>query len=130
MNNYLFINFSNHPSSKWSPKQIETALRISDNGPIIDIDFPNIDPNMTAMDVKKLASKHVNHILDLIEEYEADNAFIHVMGEMTFTYNVVKEFSENGYNCFASTTKRNVVENEDGTKTSTFEFVQFRNYTI
>ena len=65
-----------------------------------------------------------------IEEYEADNAFIHVMGEMTFTYNVVKEFAENGYNCFASTTKRNVVEHEDGTKTSTFEFVQFRNYTI
>lgn len=126
--NYLFINLSNHPSSKWSAKQIETALSITDNGPIIDIDFPNIDPNLTTMEVEKLAAKYVKQILDLIHEYEADNAFIHVMGEMTFTYNVVKEFAETGYNCFASTTKRNVVENNDGTKVSIFEFVQFRMY--
>ena len=105
----LFINLSNHPSSKWSPKQIETALSISDNGPIIDIDFPNIDPNMTDMDVRKLASKYLKQILDLIEEYEVDNAFIHVMGEMTFTFNIVNLFMNNGYICYASTTKRNVI---------------------
>ena len=127
MNN-IFINLSNHPSSKWSKTQIEAALALCENGPLIDIPFPNIEPEMLTVEVSKLASKYVAQIIDLIKEYDADYAFIHVMGEMTFTFNVVTQLAENGHNSFASTTKRNVIENADGTKTSTFEFVQFRQY--
>ena len=35
--NSLFINISNHPSSKWDAKQINAALEMSNNGPIIDM---------------------------------------------------------------------------------------------
>lgn len=126
----IFINLSNHDSSKWSVKQIEEALKLSENGPIIDIPFPNIDPELTSDEITKLSCKYFNQIIDLINEYEVDNAFIHVMGEMTFTFNIVNLFMNNGYICYASTTKRNVIEKEDGTKISTFDFVQFRQYTI
>lgn len=126
--NALFINISNHPSSKWDVKQIDAALAMVNNGPIIDMPFPNIDPNMSSSDVIDLADNYFSKILNLIHEYEADYVVFHVMGEMTFTYNLVKLLNENGYHCYASTTKRNVVEKEDGTKISVFEFIQFREY--
>ena len=40
----------------------------------------------------------------------------------------VELLKENGYHCYASTTKRNVIEKEDGSKVSVFEFVKFREY--
>ena len=54
----IFINLSNHDSSKWSVKQIEEALKLSENGPIIDIPFPNIDPELTSDEITKLSCKY------------------------------------------------------------------------
>lgn len=126
--NSLFINISNHPSSKWDVKQINAALEMSNNGPIIDMSFPNIDPCMTSNDVIDLADDYFTKVNNLIDEYEADYVVFHVMGEMTFTFNLVKLLNENGYHCYASTTKRLVVEDNNGTKISKFEFIQFREY--
>ena len=126
--NALFINISNHPSSKWEVKQIDAALAIANNGPIIDMIFPNIDPNMESSDVIDLAEDYFSNVINLISEYEADYVVFHIMGEMTFTYNLVKLLKENGYHCYASTTKRNVIEKEDGSKVSVFEFIKFREY--
>ena len=126
--NALFINLSNHPSSSWDAQQINAALEIVDNGPIIDMQFPNVDPNMTSNDVIDLADNYFSKILNLIREYEADYIVFHIMGEMTFTFNLVKLLNENGYHCYASTTKRTVIEDKNGIKTSKFEFVQFREY--
>lgn len=126
--NAIFINVSNHPSSKWDVKQITAALKMVDNGPIIDVPFPSIDPEIKSSDVINLAEEYFTNVINLINEYEADYAVFHIMGEMTFTYNLVKILKDNGYHCYASTTKRNVVEKEDGTKISIFEFVQFREY--
>lgn len=126
--NAIFINVSNHPSSKWDVKQINAALEMSNNGPIIDVPFPSIDPEIKSSDVIDLAEEYFTNVINLINEYEADYAVFHIMGEMTFTYNLVKILKDNGYFCYASTTKRNVVEKEDGTKISIFEFVQFREY--
>jgi len=126
MNN-LFINLSNHSSNKWSPTQINAALNMVNNGPIIDMPFPNIDPNMSSSDVIDLAIEYRSKIINLIDEYEADYVVFHIMGEMTFTFNLVNFLKDNGYHCYASTTKRNVIE-KDGVKTSVFEFVKFREY--
>lgn len=126
--NALFINISNHPSSKWDVKQIDAALKMSNNGPIIDMTFPNIDPNMGSSDVIDLVEDYFSNVTNLISEYEADYVVFHIMGEMTFNYNLVKLLKDNGYHCYASTTKCNVVEKEDGTKISVFEFIQFREY--
>lgn len=130
--NALFINISNHPSSKWDVKQITAALKMVDNGPIIDVQFPNVDPEMTTEDIIALAKDmFYKNILDIIAECDfPDYIILHVMGEMSFTYNfvnIVKNFKGENIDCVVSTTKRNVVE-KDGVKTSVFEFVQFRKY--
>ena len=125
--NAIFINLSNHPSSKWDVKQITAALKMVDNGPIIDVTFPSIEPELEYSDVIDLAKDYFTKVTNLINEYEVDYVVFHIMGEMTFTYNLVKILNDNGYHCYASTTKRNVVE-KDGVKTSVFEFVQFRKY--
>ena len=52
----MFYNISNHPSNKWDDKQIAAASKLSEigceeftkEGEIIDIPFPNIDPNISS----------------------------------------------------------------------------------
>ena len=57
-----------------------------------------------------------------------ENTVVHVMGEMTFTYNLVTALKEVGIVCLASTTERLVKMMPDGKKVSEFKFVQFREY--
>jgi len=125
----LFINLSNHPSSGWTPEQMNAALEMVDNAPVIDMQFPLIDPEMNTKEVQKLAKNVFIKICKLINEYDADQVILHVMGEMCFTYKIV-EFSKqsNSIICVASTTKRVVSEDANRSKVSKFEFVQFRKY--
>jgi hypothetical protein len=51
-----------------------------------------------------------------------------VMGEHTLTTKLVKELQARGVVCVATAGPRQVVEQADGTKTSRFEFVTFREY--
>jgi hypothetical protein len=50
------------------------------------------------------------------------------MGEMTLTYQLVGLLKDAGYRCYASTTVREVYEQEPGKKTVIFQFVNFREY--
>ena len=132
MKETLFINFSNHPSMNWTVKQIERALELVDNCPIIDMPFPDVDPNMSTNEVKDLAQDYIDKITDLLREYEVDNCIVHIMGEMTFVFNFV-DLAKTYYGnitCVASTTKRIVIvkETNDKEKVSSFEFVNFRRY--
>ena len=128
MKETLFINLSNHPSQKWSPKQIERALEIVDNCPIVDMQFPDIDPEMTTNEVQDLASDYIDKILDLLDDYECDNCIVHIMGEMTFTYALVNKLKAEGYTCVASTSWRDVEIMPDGSKQVKFHFCRFRKY--
>lgn len=126
--NALFINLSNHPSSKWSPLQLEAAMDMVDRSPVIDMVFPNIKPEMSTKEVQNLANEYIDKIKNLINEYDAEKVVLHVMGEMTFTYYIVFSFRLSPIvTCVASTTKRNVIE-KNGEKISIFEFIQFRKY--
>ncbi len=118
----IFINLSNHPSSKWEKKQKEAAEQFGD---IVDIPFPDVNPNDDHSEIETLADQYVK----IIEE-KAKNAtaIVHVMGEMTFTYSIVSRLNERGIGCVASTTERKAIENADGLKTSEFSFVRFREY--
>jgi len=61
---------------------------------------------------------------------ENSGAFaVHIMGELTFCFAMVARLQKAGVTCLASTTRRETVENGDGSKTSRFEFVRFREYT-
>ena len=45
----MFINFTNHTSSKWSDAQLQAA---KEYGAIFDIQFPSIEPECTRADIQ------------------------------------------------------------------------------
>jgi hypothetical protein len=119
----MFINFSNHPSDRWSEEQRFAAVELG--GKIVDVPFPNIEPTALLDDVKRLALVYFDKIVD---DNQDENYVIHVAGEMTFVYRFVSLCQSAGVLCVAATTERVVAENPDGSKTSTFRFVKFRPY--
>lgn len=119
----IFINLSNHPSSAWSGEQRSAA--ISQYGSIVDIPFPSIDPSAEDCCIKNLADEHMERIARLAE---GRCPTVHIMGEMNFTFAMVKRLQEKGILCVASTTERIVEQMPDGEKKSTFKFVRFRRY--
>ncbi len=119
---YLFINLSNHPSERWEEKQKEAAEQY---GEVVDMPFPQVNPEDDHLVVEQLAEEYVQKIEELSKDAEVT---VHVMGEMTLVYALVSQLKCRGIRCVASTTERQVIEHEDGTRTSTFSFVSFREY--
>ncbi len=117
-----FINLTNHPSDHWSADQLDAAHRF---GEIEDLPFPAIDDAINADDVRALAEKYCG-MISLVASPQ--DAVIHIMGEMTFTFSLVTELKKLGYKCVASTSKRIVEMQPDGSKNVKFEFCQFREY--
>ena len=117
----MFINLTNHPSENWSAEQLEAARQY---GEIVDMPFPIIEPTFTKDDIQYLVKECVEVIMGMKDE----NTVVHVMGEMTFTHNLVNALKEVGITCVASTTERLVKMTPDGKKVSEFKFVQFREY--
>mgnify|MGYP002622659592 CR=1 FL=1 len=118
----LFLNFSNHSSDKWSEEQIRAAKEF---GEIQDMAFPQIDDNARSEDIQKMAKEYVKEI---VTEYKDNDLTVHIMGEMTFTFEVVRLLqNEHGIRCVASCTKR-IAEEKDNVRTSVFQFTQFREY--
>ena len=116
----MLLNFSNHPSQQWPTLQTDIAIKTYQQ--ITDLPFPNIPPDMN--------SDELDALVDLyeIKVRTADPMAIHIMGELTFTHRLVNRLKAIGYRCIASTTERIVLEDGTGNKTSTFNFVQFRDY--
>lgn len=118
----IFINFSNHPSQKWSEEQKEAAQKY---GEIVDIPFPQINPEMASTEVQHWANYWVRNI---ISKYDINTCiYIHIMGEMNFVFSFVNIAKAHGIPCFAATTER-IVEEKDSVKISKFQFIQFRQY--
>lgn len=122
----LFINYTNHPSTKWSKEQIDAAKFLADK--IIDIPFPNVDPSLDEDGIISLVEAEMKKMEGVISN--ENEIIIHIAGEPTFVAYFVSHCNKWCPNiaCLTSTTKRDVVENEDGTKTVKFNFVRFRQY--
>lgn len=122
MNHRYLINFSNHPSCHWSEKQKEEALKY---GEIIDIPFPEVDANGDENYIDNLAAHCMNKIQTM-----CDTAIvtIHLMGELTLTFSLLKRLQEKGIRCIASTSKRIVKEYPNGRKEVIFQFERFRDF--
>lgn len=118
----MLINLTNHPSSLWTLPQRSLAQAY---GIIVDYPFPQVDP---AWDEKKIKDEADRIYRDVMATYSQENLTMHIMGEFTLCYALVSLFKAAGIMCLASTTERKATINADGTKTSTFEFVQFREY--
>jgi len=128
----MLINLSNHPSHMWGKEQKEAAG--ARYGEVVDIAFPQIPPDADIHAVVSLAHEyaykclHTLNFTDLLS-FDFDSNAVHIMGEMTFTYNVVRFLGHNDITCLASNTERISTEDGAGNKTSTFVFRQFREYT-
>ncbi|MDD5043844.1 MAG: CRISPR-associated protein [Patescibacteria group bacterium] len=137
----IFINVSNHKSSRWSEEQRKAAGEMADR--ILDIAFPSVPPEATSQEVEAIADEILhriweiswaNQIAPLAEEsdseYGPNRLIVHIMGEMVLTFKVL-EALKGVATCVASTTKREAVEVvKDGSteKNTIFKFVQFRKY--
>ena len=121
-NRFMFINLSNHPSTNWSKEQLAAA---QEYGEIKDLPFPNIDENLDEEGIDTLTNKYIEMIKELSG---GEPCTVHIMGEMTFTYALVNKLKALGFNCLASTTKRDVEIMPDGSKQVKFHFCRFRKY--
>lgn len=119
----IFLNLTNHPSFLWNDKQREAA-RVY--GEIMDMSFPAIDETDDETYISTLADEYLQKILDLAKE---NNVTVHLMGELNFTFALLKRLQEHGIMCVASTSKRIVKEEEAGRKGEViFQFERFRRY--
>ena len=130
----MLINLSNHPSTQWQEAQIETA--INEYGIVQDMSFPEVKPEAIFEEIEILAKKYVTDCLAYFEDFRKSAQkndkpdAVHIMGEMTFTYQFVQQMSREGILCVASTTKRNTKDLPGGEKLFKFNFVSFRPYTM
>jgi ATP-dependent exoDNAse (exonuclease V) alpha subunit len=117
----MLLNLSNHPFNSWSEKQSQVALETY--GEVVDLQFPQVGPYADELDIEKLTFIYVNKVVKMKPDA------VHIMGEMTFTFQMVQKLLSLGIPCIASTTNRKAVI-EDGKKISVFEFAKFRSYTL
>ena len=119
----MFINFSNHPSDKWSPEQINAA---HEYGEIVDFPFPNVDESWDAEKMTEEIEKNGNSIIELKPDA------VMCQGEYVMTFGVVRLLKRHGIKCLSAVTKRITVETTlpDGSveKRSVFKFHSFREY--
>lgn len=119
----MLINLTNHPSSRWSDKQ-KAAAEVY--GEIVDMPFPVIDEAGDEKYIATLADEYWNKIVNLSD---TQSVVVHLMGEQTFSYALIKRLRERGITCVASTTKRIVKEEVPGKKSEViFQFERFRAY--
>jgi hypothetical protein len=108
----------------WDEKQ-QKAARVY--GEVFDLPFPKIDASADENYIEELATEYFNKILALSEKQPV---IVHLMGEMTFCFVLIRKLQQAGIECIASTSKRNVQEMESGQKQVKFTFVRFRKYTL
>lgn len=121
----MLINFSNHPSHSWSREQAGAAKEIF--GGVLDLPFPEVDPNASGEEVAALADSCVKQINDAARQF-SESYSVHITGEFTLVYSIVQLLHRSGINACAATSRRKIKINDDGSKTVYFEFVRFRKY--
>ena len=122
----MLINFSHHVHTQWSEKQLQKAIDLYQE--IIDIPFPNVEPEGDEIYIQNLADEYLNQILEIQQQNADKSITVHLMGEYTFCFALLKKLQAHNITCVASTTKRIVQMTEDQKKISVFEFVQFRKF--
>jgi hypothetical protein len=119
----LLVNLTNHPSAMWSHQQIIAAQQY---GSIKDIPFPKIDEKANEAYISAMAEEYASSISKLTEDYDVT---VHLMGELTFTFALLKRLQGLGIPCIASTSKRIVGDETCGRKSEVvFQFERFRRF--
>ncbi|WP_291528076.1 TIGR02221 family CRISPR-associated protein [Bacteroides sp. UBA939] len=121
----LLINLSNHPFSAWSEQQYQAAEVY---GKCVDLPFPDINPLCNDQEIEQLSDEYLEKVLVMSNGHEG-TLTVHLMGELTFCFSLLRKLQSRNIRCIASCTERNVTMTEDGVKHTFFHFVRFRDYT-
>ena len=119
----MLVNLSNHPRACWSAAQSQAALKLAPE--IWDLPFPVVPPEADTREIDALADVVVAGLR--AEAPGATHAMI--QGEFTLAHALVRKLQQIGIVCVAATTRREVVEQSRGAKTTRFNFVRFREYS-
>jgi hypothetical protein len=122
----MLLNLSNHPSHLWPKEQLNLAKQLF--GDIIDIPFPDVSPSGDEKYIDQLSDEYLDKILDILFEHPKTPFVVHIMGELTFCFSLIKKLQQYNITCVASTTRRISEITPDNKKISKFDFVQFRKY--
>lgn len=104
------INISNHPAETWTNEQ-KAGWDI-----IIDIPFPEVDPNFSTQDIADIATDIINDIMPFID---GDTA-VYIAGDYSLSYALVLRLIDK-VRIVVPTTKRII---KDGVRV--FKFVRWR----
>ena len=123
MKEKVFINHTNHPSSNWDKEQRNAA---KEYGEILDVPFPNVDPDFDTAKVMELVNKNYKEIAG------KNPSCVLCQGEFVYVYHMVQKLKAAGIKAVAACSERNVKETVDesgnNVKTIIFSFVRFRDY--
>lgn len=118
-----FINYTNHPSVNWSEAQRQAAQLY---GEIMDMDFPEIEPQWDEEQVASLACQQAEEII------AQKPVAVLVQGEFTFSYALISLLLQAGIRVLAACSQRcteSVInEKQETIRRSVFKFVRFRQY--
>ncbi len=118
----MLINLTNHPSERWQPEQIEAAHR--QFGKVVDMPFPEVPPDADEEWILQTARQITQSILTRW----GTGVTVLVQGEFTLTYALVRFLQQQGITCVSTATKREILEESNGTTIRRFRFLGFRKY--
>ena len=126
----MLINFTNHPSDKWTDDQKNSAIEMY--GQVKDLPFPEVPTGAEAREVIAMADEIIDKILTMkVRIPEAESFAVMAQGEFTLTYAVVSRLKGMGITVISAVSERVVtewVENGEVRKTAVFRFAGFREY--
>jgi len=123
----MFINYTNHPSARWSEKQRAEAEKY---GEIIDIPFPEVSPFDSVEKVEQRARLALEKIEETLGD-EKENSVVLCQGEYGLVYGLVKLLQQKQIKVVSAVSERVVneyFENGISRKIVEFNFQGFREY--
>ena len=135
----MFVNFSNHNSSKWSEDQYNAAIK---DGIVVDVPFPEVEAYESDKYIMELAEEYLIKLVygpwDTKDKFTQGLTLkpttILVQGEFTLAFTVIRLLQKNYPNIrvVAACSERVVQEvqlpDDTTQKVSTFKFIRFREY--
>ena len=126
----MLINFTNHPSDRWTDDQKNCAIELY--GAVKDLPFPAVPTGAGATEVIGMTDEIIDKILAMKEENLVSEAFaVMAQGEFTLTYAVVSRLRNLTITVLSAVTERISTEevvNGEVRKTAIFRFAGFREY--
>lgn len=123
----ILVNYTNHPSAKWSSDQMAAAQEKWSK--VIDIPFPQTEPEWGEKEVADCFDAFMSEVDDKLKPAGlniSDTEFL-IMGEFRFTFYSVRTLLAMGNKVYAHAGKREV-EIVDNKSIYTFRFGRFVEY--